>query len=177
MLHNERDYTISLFSLYWTRSTGEDPVDTTINAVTLSRIVDDVPPGLRLSTVIRIMQGAGSVNFFISAMASHFDFYTGVKAFIEVSFLSSLWNICALGNHQIYSELLAENRNSAPLWSSIFSLLRRITSYRGRPVPESEASDAEFISLICPLTTYMSKTIGHCQNKCSEKDSIDLVDR
>jgi hypothetical protein len=150
-------------------------VDTFLNAITLSKIIDDkVTP---LSAFIPIMQGAGSVRLFISALASHFDFYDGALAFIDIGLLCSLWRIASRGKHSIYSELLVANRDSARLWISIFSFLRRIVLREGQPRLDSKDSDAEFISMICPLTYHLVDTIEHCKDNCSEQEVIELVDR
>jgi hypothetical protein len=174
-LNNEGDYTLSLISLYWTRATRDTAVDTFLNAITLSRIIDDeVSP---LSTFIRIMQGAGSVRHFISALASHFDFYDGAVSFIDIGLLRSLWRIASRGKHPIYSELLVANRECANLWTSIFSFLRRVVLREGQPRLDSKDSDAKFISMICPLTYHLIHTIEQCKDNCSEQEVIELVDR
>jgi hypothetical protein len=128
------------------------------------------------------MQGARSVTNFISVMASHLKFYTGVGGFIEVSLLTSLWHIAVRGKHPIYSELLVAHRVSTPLWTSIFSLLRTTLSNDRKPLhkgseADHKSSEADFIGIVLPLTNHASNTIGQCNGECTVKECADLIDR
>jgi hypothetical protein len=173
---------MSLMSHYWTRSTDDYIFFTT---TILSSILDDLggkhsngasqSPSFPPSAFIRIMQGARSVKNFFSVLAAHLDFYSGTNGFIEVSLLTSLWRVAALGTHPIHAEALAEHRNSAPLWTSIFSLLQRCGSDEEQPI--RDGFDADFISIIIPLTTHVANTFEHCGKTCSVQECIDLVGR
>jgi hypothetical protein len=160
-------------------------MDIFLNASGLSSIVDNLsgmisdepsqsapfPP----SAFIRIIQGTNTIQRFISVVASHLDFYTDIGGFVEISLLVNLWQIAMRGTHPLYSQLLAANRDSLSLWTSIFSLLRETASQKSQPLDGGR--EADFLGVILPLTNHISNTIGHCHDKCSVKECAELVER
>jgi hypothetical protein len=159
--------------------------DIFLNAITLSSIVGDLGgkppyhtiPGSPLLPLAfaRIMQGASSVPNFISIMASHLNFYSGTDGFIEVSLLTSLWHIAVQGTLPIYSDLLNAHRMSAPLWTSIFSLLRRTVSNERDPL--HKGTEADFIGIVLPLTNHACNTLGQCNGECTVEECAALIER
>jgi hypothetical protein len=183
ILDNDADYTIALISRCWAHSSGA--ADTFLNTSSLSSIVDNLggvisnqpaqhaasPP----SAFIRIMQGTMTIPRFISAVASHLDRYTDISGVVEISLLMNMWQIAMRGTHPFYSSLLAANRDSVPLWTSIFSLLRKTASDKSQHL--HGGWEADFLGIILPLTRHISNTIGHCNDKCSRKEHADLIER
>jgi|ERR1700722_2787989 len=179
VMDNERDHTIGLISRYWAFSTGNP--DILHNTMTLSTMVDgDTGPqqphvASRPPTLFRIIQGAGSVRIFIAAIAYHLNDYLGTDGFVEVSLLRNTWQIAVQGSHPIYSELLRAHRDSVSLWTSIFSLLRRVvTNADERP---REDFTPDFIGIVLPLTHHTANTIHHAHSMGSLKDCTDLIER
>jgi hypothetical protein len=118
---------------------------------------------------MRIIQGTGSVRNFVAAVTSHFNHYKGVDGFIEALFLEAFCLRAGSGSYPVYTELLSVHRESVPLWTSIFSLLLKVTNINGR----NRSTGA--ISIIIPLTFHAANTIYHCTSVWSEKKCTDLV--
>jgi hypothetical protein len=87
----------------------------------------------------------------------------------------NLWQIAMHGTHPLYPQLLAANRDSVSLWTSIFSLLRRTASKKSQAL--HGGLEADFLGVILPLTNHISNTIEHCNDKCSVKECAELVER
>jgi hypothetical protein len=177
VLDNEKDYTISLISRYWTYSTGDADIFHTTS--TLSNFICGTSDALHAyrdshpSTFIHVTRGANSIGNFISAMASHLNFYRGINGLVEVSLLGTLWRIAVQETHPIYSELLTAYRESLPLWTSIFSLLRRTVNDEKRPLYKD--GNEEHIGIVLPLTHHTANTIIHYDSIGSLKDCADLI--
>jgi hypothetical protein len=123
----------------------------------------------------RIMRGvSSSPKAFINTSASRFPGLYGVEAYLEVLLFESAWHMASQGDHPLHTEFLQATRESSPLWTNMFALLRR-SAEEDQPDTTTNKCNGELvlpviIFLAGAVTTNCSKVQGDSQQAC-----LDLI--
>lgn len=123
----------------------------------------------------RIMRGvSSSPKAFINTSASRFPGLYGVEAYLEVLLFESAWHMASQGDHPLHTEFLQATRESSPLWTNMFALLRRSVEEDQPDTTTHKRNGALVLPVIIFLagavTTNCSKVQGDSQQAC-----LDLI--